>query len=422
MTPERIELILREALTGHSPHREQELYLLMQQTWPRLAKNISEIKNAVIGLEWNITTPEPKDPSNPPDPSPSTDLPTLLETARLHMRGNPITGTSGWEGTLRALLDAWVRGIALTEIHWEATPHGILPRASHTIPPWHYGWATDTGHLQLYPTPGDPTTAIPIPPGQFLIAIHNTTGGHPSGGSLLRPLAFWWAASNFSAEWFLNFAQIFGQPFRWANYDRTDPDAAPALAAMMESMGSSAYGIGPEGTTIEFHDAGKGGSDNPQIAILDRADRACDILLLGQTLTTDVGSSGSRSLGEVHNSIRADIVDAAAGWLAEILNEQLIPALVTHYTGTQPAPATLPWFEPTRKQTADTKLTAETIEILVRAGLPIPKAWAYTTLDIPEPTDGEPTIQPPAPQTDLAPALAAMPVEARAYMLSHMRA
>lgn len=41
MTPALIESILRGALTGTSPQREHELYSLMEQTWPRLAKNIA---------------------------------------------------------------------------------------------------------------------------------------------------------------------------------------------------------------------------------------------------------------------------------------------------------------------------------------------------------------------------------------------
>jgi phage gp29-like protein len=410
-TPEAIEGILREALTSSSPRREQELYTLMLQTWPRLAKNMAEIKNAVIGLEWNLVHPD----DLPPDEAAAD----LARRARLHMRGDPIEGSLGWEGTLRHLLDGWFRGVSLVEIDWEASAGAILPRQTRPIPPWHYGWTGPEGRLVLYPEALAHGQSIEIPREKFLIAIHNTSGSHPSGGALLRPLAFWWCAANFSAEWFLNFAQIFGQPFRWATYDRSDADAATTLAEIMENMGSSAWGVGPEGTQIEFHDAAKGAGDNPQLALLDRADTACDILLLGQTLTTEVGDSGSRALGTVHQSVRADIIDAASGWLAEILNEQFLPALILLNRGTLPDPGTLPWWEASRKQSTDTKLLAETIEILTRAGLPIPKAWAYASLDIPEPADGEPVIEPPTP--DLAPALAQMPVEARAYVLSHLQ-
>lgn len=408
MTPALIESILRGALTGTSPQREHELYSLMEQTWPRLAKNVQELKNAVIGLEWAIMHPE--------GIAPNPDTESLIRRARLGMRGDPITGTLGWEAMLRHLLDAWFRGISLAEISWAPSADAITPTAARVIPPYYYGWGNDT--LQLYPT-GDPANPAPIPRDRVLIATRNASSGHPSGGALLRSLAWWWCAANFSSAWFLNFAQIFGQPFRFATYTTSDAGAAQDLATMLAEMGPCGYGVAPEGTNLQTIETTRGAGDNPQLALLDRADSLCDILILGQTLTTDVGDSGSRALGEVHANVRADIVDSAANWLAEILNEQLLPTLIALNTGTAPDLSALPYWEPSRKQSTDTKLLAETLEILTRAGLPIPKAWAYASLDIPAPQAGEAVLTPPTP--DLAPALARMPVEARAYVLAKLR-
>ena len=44
--------------------------------------------------------------------------------------------------------------------------------------------------------------------------------------------------------------------------------------------------------------------------MLDRADRYCDILVLGQTLTTEVGASGSRALGDVHSGVKHEVIEA----------------------------------------------------------------------------------------------------------------
>lgn len=416
LTPDLLESILRDAATGTSPRREHELYALMEQTWPRLAKNLSEIKNTVVGLDWTVRQPDTD--------APDAAAEDLVTKSRLVMRGDPATGTLGWEGTMRHLLDGWFRGVSMVEIDWRAGAGGILPRSTRPIPAWHFGWSRDVGQLMLYPEPGRADSAMEIPPGKFLVAVHNASGEHPSTGALLRPLVWWWCAANFSAEWLLNYAQIFGQPYRWATYARGDTAAAEQLYTIMEEMGSAAFGVGPEGTDIQFHESSRSGSDLPQAALLDRADRACDILLLGQTLTTDVGASGSRALGEVHRSVRSDIVDAAAGWLSEILNEQLIPALFTLQRGGAPDLSTLPWWEASRKQSVDTKVTAEVIEILVRAGLPIPQAWAHDILDIPAPQEGEAIIQPPQPAAppagDPAAFLGGLPTEARAYLLAKL--
>ena len=60
----------------------------------------------------------------------------------------------------------------------------------------------------------------------------------------------------------------------------------------------------------------KGGESLPQVALMNESDKACDILMLGQTLTTDVGSSGSRALGDVHaNSFAATFCKRVATWI-----------------------------------------------------------------------------------------------------------
>ena len=63
--------------------------------------------------------------------------------------------------------------------------------------------------------------------------------------------------------------------------------------------------------------------------MLDRADKQCDLLVLGQTLTTDTGGmgagGGSRALGQVHADVRAGIIDAAAKFAAGVIEQQIIP-------------------------------------------------------------------------------------------------
>jgi phage gp29-like protein len=453
MTPEVIGGILQEALTGTSPRREQELYSLMEATWPRLQKNTAEVKEAVCALNWSVRRPQI-------EAADTGRLADLLDKARLGMRGDPCGDGMGWEATLRSLLDAWFRGIAVLEIDWESRAAGILPRQTREIPPWHYGWRRGPegygnthaaaanppadGRLVLYQDAWS-REGVEFPPDKFLIGVRRARRGHSSGGALLRPLAWWWCAANFSAEWLLNFAQVFGQPLRRATYAAGQEGLKAALEEAMEAMGAAPWIIHPEGTTVDLVESTRSGRDNPQSAMLDRADTACDLLVLGQTLTTDVGDSGSRALGEVHSGVRSDIIDAAANWLAEVLNEQFVPALARLNPG--PAAAVdfsaLPWWEAGREEQKDVKVLAETLAILTAAGIPVRRDFAYELLDFPEPQPGEPVIgqsAPPAipdprsairnPQSGGAPAaalpptvrqaLAKMPLDAREYFLARL--
>ena len=445
-TPATIESILKEGTVGKSPRREQELYTLMESTWPRLLKNTMEVKEAVLGLDWKLMD-APEDEAVP-------GAYELVNRARNGMRGDPIRDGHGWRATLSALLDAKTRGISISEIEWEYRggrkyPGAWLPKQTRDLPAWHFGWRTgpygsshdatatteNDGRLVLYPD-ASTNTSMDFPPNKFLIAIAKAGKGHPSGTALLRCLAWFWASANFSREWLLNFAQVFGQPFRWATYDPSQEGVKEDLADMMEKMASAAYGIGPDGTELEFYEAKNSGADNPQSRVLDIADQACDLLILGQTLTGTVSKDGgSRALGEVHQNVRADIIDANAEWLAEVINEQLIPSIVTVNLGDVDEDASLPYFAPARKSKKDIKVVAEIIKTLREAGIPLVKEEVYESLDMKMPGEGDKVFDgpmqsatpPPAgdlpadASPDLRRLLAKLPLDAREYFLARMK-
>jgi phage gp29-like protein len=204
------------------------------------------------------------------------------------------------------------------------------------------------------------------------------------------------------------------------------------MAAMMEAMSSAAWGIAPDGSKVEFHESSKSGADNPQAYMLTLADTACDLLVLGQTLTGSVGDSGSRALGEVHAAVRADIIDSAAVWLAEVLNEQLVPAVIALNYGEVDEDSSLPWFQPMRKSKKETKTMAETFEIVLRSGIPVRKDEVYDALDLSKPEPGDDVFTTPATPpaltggaAEVSPevrrALAKMPLDAREYFMARLR-
>lgn len=426
MTPQRIEMILRSALSGENPQQEQELYSLMEATSPRLMKNLAEVKQAVLGLDWNLM--------DAPEELRIPGAKELIERTMNGMKGDPLTDGNGWRATLASLLDARPRGASLVEIEWEyrgggKLPAAWLPKLTRDVDATCYGWVSETGRLRLYPTQSA-TQAEEVPPNKFLVGIYKSGRGHAAGTALLRSLAGRWCAANFSEEWLLNFAQIFGQPFRWATYDASQEGVKETLSEMLRDMGSAAYGVGPDGTKIEYFESGKSGADNPQAYVMKLYDEACDLLILGQTLTSSAGDAGSRALGQVHQSVRGDIIDGLADWLAEVLNEQLIPAIIAINYGDLGEDSGLPYYQPGRKDKKDTKVLAETFKTLLEAGIPLVKQEVYSALDMSEPAEGEAAFgttagmdagQLPAedPQS-VRRMLAKLPVDAREYFMARM--
>ena len=351
--PQRVESTLRSALSGNLVGQWQ-LFDLMEDTSPRILKNLNEVKRAVLGYQRDIEAWEEEEESTTPE---AERRAKVISNALWKMSPHADEDQNGFDQTIYDIMDAWGKGIAVLEIDWQVREAGKLglitaPQCTRWIHPRFYGYPAQANWLGLNVseiasarTGLSPTTApslnlnpalnlnpvdgtfARIPDNKFLVCVCKSRTGHPSVTALLRPLAFWWAASNFTQEWFLNLAQIFGLPIRWANYDPNIPGLVDQVADMLENMGSAAWGAFPTGTTLELKEPMKAGTDNPQVSLLDRAERNYDILILGQTLTTDVGQSGSRSLGEVHKTVRDDIVQAAADFVARIFNEQLIPMI-----------------------------------------------------------------------------------------------
>jgi hypothetical protein len=121
---------------------------------------------------------------------------------------------------------------------------------------------------------------------------------------------------------------------------------------------------------------------------MDVADRACDILMLGQTLTTDNTGTGSRALGDVHAGIRSEVLQSVSSWVASIVTSQLIPAIVRMNFGTV-ASEDMPYCEMDIPVVKDDKAIAERVKIYKEIGIAMPKQWLYEELGIPMPIEGE---------------------------------
>lgn len=418
VTPDYISRVLASALTGDCPAEEHELYDLMCRTWPRLVKNVAELKNAVCDLVWTVQDPEGRE-----------DLKHLAERARDGMRGNYKEDGQGWRGTINGLLDGWFCGVSVREIDWEVRgcvhmPQAWLPRQTRRVHPRWYGWHAESGLFGMR-SPGSDALAD-FDAAKFLVAINNVSFGHPCGGALLRSLAWYWCAANFSADWLLSFAQIFGQPIRWGNYDNSDPGLRDIMAEMLENMGSAAWAAAPNGCTLELKEPSNKGSDNPQRQLIDLADTACDLLILGQILTGTPGDAGSRALGEVHYNVRSDIINAAAGWLAEVLNEQLLAAVYRFNAAAAEEEAAWPYYDPSSKAVNDPTKAAERVKILLESGIPLVKEWVHEVTETPQPGNDDEVYTRPEPSGQLSPSLVAkaldgMPAASRDYFLAAIK-
>lgn len=379
-TPARIKQILASAWNG-CLHDQWTLFDLMEDTWPRLAKNLSEIKEKAKRLEWSVL-PWSDDEGEPT--AKAQDKAQLCKRGIWGMKPDPTSEQRGWEETILAIADAYAKGFSVMEIDWENRAGEVLPKATRWINPQYYALASEGNRLMLNPVMGEINTAglkpgysylYEFPANKFLIAKHDHKVGTPGTNALLRPLAFYWAMANFTSQWLMEFSEMFGTPFRWATYKDKSPGVLTKLLTMLKNVGRAGYGAFPEGTELKFIEPKNSITGNPQTYSLEYADKQADLLILHQTLTTDVGDSGSRALGDVHESVRSDVVMAVAGVVERVINEQLLPAICRLNYGDD---SECPWV---KAEAADYIRSAAMLErdkaLLSIPGVKVSRPWFY---------------------------------------------
>jgi phage gp29-like protein len=405
ITPAYIEQTMIGAMQG-STLQAWSIFDLMLKTWPELLACYTEL---IYGVLRKKLVYEPyHEEDEKPTPS-AIEKQKLVACAIRSMTPDPARDDSAIEGTIKDVLDAWFRGVAVSEILWQSIDDAnigtiMAPQSTFSVDPTNYAWSSDgslglrsnkQSAMSMWPFATTSLSPRPdevqaFPDNKFLVAVHKASGGSPLGGALLRPLAWWWCAANFSSDWLLNLAQIFGIPFRWATYDpNATPETIAMLDNMLQNMGSNAWGRGPTGTEIQFISPPERGSDHsPQGELMDRADRYARTLILGQTMTGShgtTGKGGGQAFGKIEHEVKDDRIDAAGKFATTVLNQQLVSSiLMLNYGNTDEMPS-MKFLE---DEVADL-VEAQRDQVLINAGLPIGVDYLRKKYDIPEPAEGE---------------------------------
>ncbi len=409
ITPTYIEQTMIGAMAG-SYIQAWQIFDLMLKTWPELLACYNELIAGVLKKQLIF---EPyKEDDEPPTPS-AVEKSKLVSCAIRRMDPDPSqAGDTDITGTISDVLDAWFRGQSVSEIIWQSVDDPTVgtiwaPKATANVDPTNYGF-NSFGTLGLrrdngksagvwpYQTTSlnpQPSVIDPFPENKFLIAMHKASAGSQTGGALLRPLAWWWCAANFSSDWLLNLAQVFGLPFRWANYDTNAPQATiDAICNMLQNMGSNGWAAFPVGTTLEMIQATATTSDHsPQGELLDRADRYARSLILGQTMTGNhgtTGKGGGQAFGQVETTVKDERIEAAGDFAAGVINGQLIRSILMLNYGDAEEMPTAKFLE----DDAPGLIEMQRDTGLAKGGLEIGVDYLRKKYDIPEPAEGEETI------------------------------
>lgn len=369
-----------EAAQGRAPRDVYALFQEMEDKDGHLFAILQTRKNGLLARERKVV--------------PADGSPEALESARLVER---LLGEIGdFEQGLASLLDGLAKGFAVAEILWRRNPDGSYGvSALRGRPQSRFVFRPD-GALCLVARPGaspaasaNPNSHQQVPAGKFLVLSFGSPTGNPYGkGLCLKCYWPYWLKRNNLKFWAI-YNERFGAPAVVGKYPPGATERERArLLEVIDSIQSDCGITLPEGMNLEFLEARRGGDGGRTYRELaDWANDEMSKAVLGATLVASEGRrSGSLALGQVHQNIRGEYIEADAKLLMDVINRQLIPHLVRVNLG---ARAPLPRWVIDLASDDNLAAEAEIDRALLGIGVPIPLSYFYERYRRPVPREGD---------------------------------
>lgn len=183
-----------------------------------------------------------------------------------------------------------------------------------------------------------------------------------------------------TGDW-AQYAQLFGMPIREYTYDGTDSETLKEIKEEAECQGANGIYFHTSDTTMRLVDpATRSGSSELYDKLMAKCDEQISIHVLGNTLTTTVGDSGSRALGDVHKSEEEAIMEDDRGYVLDVLNYEMKDIFTAMGINTDGGE-----FVYAEKKKVEKTQQAAIIVQMKGIGLPIDDEYIYNTLDIAKP-------------------------------------
>lgn len=294
-----------------------------------------------------------------------------------------IDSIPNFEEECQALLAAIARGYKHAQIIWDKDEW--VPVGLEEWDPGLFIASEDDPYTLKLLTEDSPSQGEPLAPGAWIELRYRAKHGLPLKAGLGRIALWYHLFKQFSIKDWLTFSELYGTPARLGYYRQGIQDEDKRiLERAVRGFGHDLAALLPDGTRIEFPDAG---SKTASVDIYDRMKDYCNgemsKALLGQTMTTEQGDKGARSLGEVYERKEGRLLAHDARALAGALQVGLLrPTVQFRYGETYPIPRL-------EVDLQDRKRLLERVKTLTSLGLPVERRWLYDTFGIPAPPGEE---------------------------------
>lgn len=257
-------------------------------------------KAGVLSLDWEINRGLDKDQN-------AEDVENLLKKLDI-------------QKLISDILDATQFGFQPLEIMWKRDKSGhIMPERVVAKPPeW---FCFDDDNNLKFRTKENYYGEI-VPDKKFLLAQNNPTYNNPYGDRTLSRVFWNVTFKKGGLKFWVVFTEKYGMPHLIGKHPRgSTKEETNSLADMLEDMVQDAIAVIPDDSSIEIQEASKSSSAEIYEKLIDKMNTEISKAILGQTLTTEIGSTGSYAASNTHMQVRQDIVDSDKKLVEGVINQ-----------------------------------------------------------------------------------------------------
>lgn len=289
------------------------------------------------------------------------------------------------------LLDGISKGYSVCRIDWSYGADRWEPKGYDHRDPRHFQFDRETGKELRIRQDGN-EDGLEIEPYTLIVHRPKLKSGLTVRGGIARIAAWCFMLKTYTLQDWAAFLEVFGMPLRLGKYDdNASADEKRVLLRAVRDLGSDAAAIIPKGMEIEFIEVSGGQGNSVFGAMTEYLDKQMSKAIIGQTMTTDEGSSRAQS--ETHDEVRGDIKRADARQMGSTINRDLIAPFVAFNWGPD---AAVPLVSFPVEDAEDIKAMSEAMSLLVPLGLRVAASDVNKKLGYRVPDDDEPVLTAPA--------------------------
>jgi phage gp29-like protein len=374
LTPERLAAALADVRRGECPAEYLELAQDIELKDLHYRSVLSTRKDAITGLEIKVI--------------PASDDKRDMELAGAVERDIVKNSKAKLRPLIRDMLDALAKGFSVNEIIWDTSGMPWKPAAYKFRDPRWFQYDKETGSSLMLRAPLG-NELEPLKPLQFIVHEPHLISGNQITAGLAFPALYYWMLKSYDVTSWAAFIDRYGYPVRIGKYGKkaTEQDIA-TLKRAVAAIGQDFGAVIPESALLEIIESKHAGETSTVYNnMADWIDKQISKLVLGQTMTTDEGSSRAQS--ETHDKVRNDIADSDIQHIVDTLNAALVAPYIDLNFGGQPAYPKIDLFKPDEKN-IEQIITA--VERLGPQGLKVKADEVRALIGLSNPEDGDEVI------------------------------